>query len=69
MQPPSRIAVAPAGQALLLRRVESRPLARAAAAMAEVLEAGEARGLITAAQHAALAEDLAQKMQPLLQSG
>jgi diacylglycerol kinase (ATP) len=59
------VAVARAGQALVLRRVASAPAAAAARAVEEVLEGAQAGGVITPAQHYALTRDVAARLQQL----
>lgn len=68
VQAPATLRVAQAGQALMLRKVESKPLARLVQAVAEVLDRGERTGAITTRQHRQLTTELAARLQPLLQS-
>jgi hypothetical protein len=66
VQAAAAITVSLHGQACLLRRVASRPLASMMAAVSEALEESERRGTITAQQHGALLADLSARLQPLL---
>ena len=66
LQPAAQIEVDFRGTALMLRRLESAPLARMAAGVTEALEACQAKGLITPAQRHALTTELAARLHPIL---
>ena len=50
----------------MLRRIESGPVGRVAKAVSDVLEASQAKGIITAMQRLALTAEIAAKLHPLL---
>jgi diacylglycerol kinase (ATP) len=66
VQAPCAVHISRRGQGLVLRRVQSKPLAKMMQALSEVLEESEHRGTITPAQHHALMAELSSRLQPLL---
>ncbi|KAL4422402.1 hypothetical protein ABPG75_008599 [Micractinium tetrahymenae] len=66
VQAPAAVTISRRDQGLVLRRVQSKPLARMMQALSEVLEESEQRGTISSSQHHALMADLAARLQPLL---
>ena len=61
-QPPAKLDIALKGQALMLKRLESEPLARMAHTVAEVLDHCVQSGTITASQRHAITTELAAKL-------
>ena len=53
-------------QAFMLRRLESGPVAAVARAVSDVLEACEAKGVISPLQRRALTAEIAAKLHPVL---
>ena len=62
LQPPARLDIELKGQALMLRRLNSEPLARMAHTVAEVLDHCERSGIITGSQRHAITTELAAKL-------
>ena len=62
LQPPARLDIELKGQALMLRRLNSEPLARMAHTVAEVLDHCEHSGIITGSQRHAITTELAAKL-------
>jgi hypothetical protein len=66
VQPPGEVSVAPRGQSRVLRRVENKPIAKLMRAVEEALESAADKGVISVAQHDALAGELAARIHPQL---
>ena len=62
LQAPAKLNIELKGQALMLRRLNSEPLARMAHTVAEVLDHCEHTGVITASQRHAITTELAAKL-------
>ena len=62
LQPPAKLNIELKGQALMLRRLNSEPLARMAHTVAEVLDHCEHDGVITASQRHAITTALAARL-------
>ena len=62
LQAPAKLNIELKGQAMMLRRLESDPLARMAHRVAEVLDHCEHTGVITPSQRHAITTELAAKL-------
>ena len=62
LQAPAKLSIKLKGQALMLRRLNSEPLARMAHTVAEVLDHCERTGVITTSQRHAITTELAAKL-------
>ena len=62
LQPAGKVVVELRGQSRVLRRVESKPVAKVMRAVEDVLEAAAEKGVITSLQHDALGRELASKL-------
>ncbi|CAL8462241.1 g1772 [Coccomyxa elongata] len=65
-QPPATLDISLKGQAFMLRRIESGPVAAVARAVSDVLESCETRNVISAAQRHTLTAEIAAKLHPVL---
>jgi diacylglycerol kinase (ATP) len=66
VQPAGEVSVALRGQSRVLRRVENKPIAKLMRAVEEALESAADKGVISGAQHDALAGELAARIHPQL---
>ncbi len=66
VQPAGEVSVALRGQSRVLRRVENKPIAKLMRAVEEALESAADKGVISVAQHDALAGELAARIHPQL---
>lgn len=66
VQPAGKVSMTLRGQSRVLRRVENKPIAKLMRAVEDALESAADKGIISVAQHDALAGELAAKIHPQL---